>query len=147
MEQHNMSNTYAYNTWAQMKQRCYNPHNKMYKRYGGLGIKVCSLWFNSFLEFYKAMGERPSILYSLDRIDNQGDYKPNNCRWATPKEQCNNRRSNRVIKYKGQEKTMGQWAHKYGIEKTTLRHRIVNRGWSIERALTEPVRTYMRKAG
>lgn len=83
--------TVLYRAWCDMKQRCYNPKNWAYKYYGGRGIKVCEEWKNSFLTFAKDMGEHPEGM-SLDRIDNDGDYCKSNCRWATKKEQMNNKR-------------------------------------------------------
>jgi hypothetical protein len=75
-----------------MKTRCYNPNTEYYKHYGGRGIKVCDRWLNSYENFLKDMGPKPSLIYSLDRIDVNGNYEPSNCKWSTPKEQVNNRR-------------------------------------------------------
>jgi len=94
VEIHGMANTPEYRTWGRIKTRCYNKARKDYPNYGGRGIKVCDKWLNSFTEFYIDMGEKPEPkhLYSLDRIDNDGDYEPGNCRWITVKEQNNNTR-------------------------------------------------------
>ena len=86
-----------YNTWVNMKQRCYNPNFRDYKNWGGRGIKVCDRWINSFSNFINDMGERPDGK-SLDRINNDGDYEPSNCRWATSKEQIKNQRNTKSVK-------------------------------------------------
>jgi hypothetical protein len=88
---HGLRNHFLYGTWSSMKARCYNPKSKFYSYYGGRGIKVCDRWLNSIENFIQDMGNRPKGT-SLDRINNDGNYEPNNCRWATSKEQSNNRR-------------------------------------------------------
>lgn len=90
---HGLSNHPLYPTWSTMKSRCYNKNNISYKNYGARGIKVCDRWLNSFENFLKDMGEKPSDKHSLDRIDINGDYEPSNCRWATPEEQAINKRA------------------------------------------------------
>lgn len=87
--------TVEYHTWQDMKHRCYNRKNKRYKDYGGRGITVCARWLNSFENFFKDMGPRPSSKYSIDRKNNDGNYEPGNCRWATDKQQHNNTRRNK----------------------------------------------------
>ena len=88
---HKMSYTKTYKRWIAMKQRCYNPNHNAYNNYGGRGIKICERWLNSFSNFFADMGERPNGM-TLDRINNDGDYTPRNCRYATPKEQIKNQR-------------------------------------------------------
>ena len=88
---HNMCGTRIYKKWKQMKSRCYNKSYQHYDRYGGRGIKVCDEWKDNFLQFYKDMGEPPTTNHQLDRINNDGDYCKENCRWVTPSENCYNR--------------------------------------------------------
>lgn len=88
-----------YHTWFQMKSRCRTPNNTLYKYYGARGIDVCDRWFNSFNSFVEDMGEKPSATHTLDRIDNDGDYTPDNCRWADKSQQAVNRRQHKISKY------------------------------------------------
>lgn len=88
-----------YNSWRGAKKRCYNENNTSYKYYGGRGIQVCDRWLNSFENFLTDMGEKPSSSHSLDRINNDGDYSPDNCRWATSKEQSSNKRPIKLDSY------------------------------------------------
>ena len=130
---HGMYYSREYSIWGGMEQRCLNRNNHAYKNYGGRGIKVCNRWLK-FENFYKDMGECP-VGKTLDRIDNNGNYKPSNCRWATVKEQNNNRRNNHLLTFKGKTQTIAQWAKEIGINRATLSSRIY-KGWSVERALT-----------
>lgn len=125
-----------YGTWHQMINRCENPKSKHYDRYGGRGIKVCDEWhdFWSFVKWSDSIGGRPNG-YTLDRIDNDGNYCPENCRWADWKTQTSNKSSNRYITYNGKTQTIQQWSINIGLNEQTLTNRI-NRGWSIEKALT-----------
>lgn len=120
--------------WMSMKSRCYNPNNISYPNYGGRGIKVCDRWLNSFENFLADMGEKPSSEYSIDRIDVNGDYSPQNCKWATRLEQSRNRRNRVYITYNNDTKTVQEWSAITNISVATLRDRVRN-GWSAERTL------------
>lgn len=117
---HGMTKTSMYSIWTGIKGRCLNPKNTNYSRYGGRGIKVCDRWLHSFENFLADMGERPSKEYSIDRIDNNGDYCPENCRWATKKEQANNRCSTHRIEYNNEIHSIAEISQLAGIDKTTL---------------------------
>ena len=130
---HGFSRTPIYLCWGGMIQRCTNPNALSYKRYGGRGITVCKRWLK-FENFLADMGERPKG-YSLDRIDNNGNYHPNNCRWATREQQANNTSSVVLLEFDGKVQSIARWAREYGLPEITLRHRIQVWGWSISRAL------------
>lgn len=136
---HGMANTLVYGVWQQIHQRCGNPKAAGYENYGGRGIKVCERW-KSFENFVADMGVR-SDGYSIDRINNDGDYEPSNCRWATTSQQLNNRRLNRVLELNGERKTIAEWSEQLGIKWDTIRSRVDRYGWTIERALTTPVKS------
>ena len=137
---HNLSTTPEYVAWDNMKKRCYRTSNRQYKDYGGRGITICDSWLNDFTAFYKDMGPRPSPKHSIERKDNNGNYCLENCKWATKKEQTRNQRSNRLLTYNNETKTMAEWAEILNIPYDTLNHRI-HRGWSDEKALNTPVKT------
>ncbi len=123
-----------YNTWHRMIQRTTNPNDTRYDRYGGRGITVCERW-RSFENFYADMGDKPSVGMSIERINNDLGYFPENCKWATSKEQSNNTCRNHLITFEGRTQTITQWAREKGIKPVTLNSRFRN-GWSVERALT-----------
>jgi hypothetical protein len=127
----------TYRTWQSMRNRCLNPKNKEYPRYGGRGIAVCERW-NNFELFLEDMGERPPDT-SLDRVDNDGPYSPENCRWTDQVTQANNRRSNVRISFNGETRTLSDWARFTGIPYTVLHDRLVKLGWTTEQALSKPV--------
>lgn len=130
----NGGRTSTYIIWTNMLQRCENTNDGGYARYGGRGIKVCERW-HRFENFLADMGERPSGL-TIDRIDNDGDYTPENCRWASPREQANNKRSCRILEHAGLRMTMVMWARHLGLDYDSLRGRIY-RGASFARAIKE----------
>lgn len=119
----------TYTAWHGMKQRCLNPKHINYARYGGRGISVCAAWLD-FTAFLADMGERPDGL-TLDRIDTDGNYEPGNCRWATMKEQCNNwsAAAQFLVSYGGEQYTLQMLADKLGINRYTLRQRILVQRW------------------
>lgn len=128
-----------YITWQNMRARCNNPKDASYSRYGGRGIRVCKRWDESFTAFIDDMGWKPSPVYTIDRIDNDGDYEPGNCCWATPKEQANNRRSSTFLALDGVSMTIAQWSERTGLKPSAICQRLAY-GWSVERTLTEPKR-------
>jgi hypothetical protein len=122
-----------------MKARCYNQNDKAYANYGGRGITVCNKWKDSFETFYADMGSKPKGT-TLDRINNDGNYEPSNCKWSSMSEQGRNRRTNRLIEYKKEIKTIVEWSEELNIPYSAIRNRL-DSGWPIERAFTEPVRS------
>lgn len=132
-----MSHPIEYRCYTSMKTRCYNKKCPPYKNYGGRGIKVCDRWLGpqGFINFMIDMGERPSSRHSLDRIDNNQGYFPDNCRWADNATQGNNRRTNKLLSYNGETLTEAEWAKKIGVNRGTLHERL-RRGVPLERALT-----------
>lgn len=137
---HNRSNSErspTYTTWHSMKQRCLNPNDTNYPNYGAKGIRVCGRW-HDFGRFLADMGERPAGL-TLDRINSNGDYEPGNCRWATMKEQCNNWGGRNLrVRYSGEEYTLQELADKLGLDRYTLRRRILDMRWPQEHWADRP---------
>lgn len=142
-KKHGLTESSEYVIWQSMRQRVKNPNNRRHASYSGRGIDICARW-EDFEAFLKDMGPRPSTLHSIDRIDNDKGYSPDNCRWATPKQQMANRRNSLYVEYKGETLVMAELARRCGIPANTLRARIVEKGWDINRATTQPVR-YKRK--
>jgi hypothetical protein len=119
-----------------MKDRCYRHKNNQYKDYGGRGISVCDEWLNNFQAFYDwAMSHGYKEELTIDRIDNNGNYEPSNCRWATRKEQNNNTRRNRRVEFNNESHTVKEWCDMLGITQSVFYHRLA-RGWTVEEALT-----------
>lgn len=131
-----------YGVWSSILSRCYLKTNRAYRNYGGRGVTVCDRWRESFAAFREDVGPRPSPAHSIDRIDNDKGYEPGNVRWATRKEQSRNRRSNHPITHDGQTLLLVEWAEKTGISVHLIRARIYRLGWTVERALTTPVRPH-----
>jgi hypothetical protein len=127
-----------YASWAQAIQRCHNEKDGHFADYGGRGIKVCDRWRSSFESFLADMGPRPRGT-TIDRVDVNGDYAPGNCRWATPKQQCRNKRTNHYITLRGERLCVSEWSERSGISAGTIVARLA-RGWDEERAITAPVR-------
>lgn len=126
----------VFSTWCKMRARCESPGSTSYKWYGGRGIRVCERWY-SFEAFLEDMGPRPSPLHSVDRIDNDGDYSPENCRWATPKDQARNRRSSRLLCALGETKSLASWAEESPVNYSTIIRRL-SKGWTNEAAIFTP---------
>lgn len=135
------------NVYYAMVHRCTNKNHHKYKDYGGRGITVCARWLESFKNFYEDMGERPSMDHSLDRIDNNEGYSIDNCRWATPKEQSRNQRSNRILEAFGKSQCLVEWAEELGIPTSTLDSRLNKRGWCVTKALLLPKKNISNQAG
>lgn len=136
MKTHGQTKTPEFNTWVNIRQRCYNKNHPQYKDYGGRGILVCDRWLESFENFYNDMGEKPFKKATLERKNTNGNYTPDNCKWATFKEQQNNRRNNRIVEYDGKKQTLQQWADEYNIDSDIVRSRIDRDGWDLYKALT-----------
>lgn len=133
---HKLCYTRLYNTWSCMKSRCTNAKDTRYKDYGGRGITICEEWLHDFQAFYDwAIANGYSDTLTIDRKDNDKGYYPDNCRWATKKEQNTNQRRNRWITYNGETKTITDWARTTNIDYRALSRRL-QRGWSIEKTLT-----------
>ena len=144
MTTHGMARTPEYQAWINMKSRCFYPNNKYYSDYGGRGIAVCDRWKNSSQNFLADMGTKPSPKHSLDRIDNDGNYSVENCRWATKAEQDNKRRSSRLITIACVTLTIAQWTKEMGFRQRVIYDRL-EAGWSEFDAVMTPIRKYNSK--
>lgn len=137
---HNMCKSPEFRIWSHMLERCSSPKSSSYERYGGRGISVCEKWKGSFNSFYQDVGPRPSSDHSIERIDNNGNYEPGNCRWATRIEQARNKRNNRIITAFGQSLCIAEWAEKTGIGVGTISQRIRRGSMTPEQVVSESVR-------
>ncbi len=126
--------TREYRAWDAMIQRCTNPSNKTFPRYGGRGVAVCQRWLTDSAHFLADMGRCPEG-HQIERIDNDGNYEPSNCRWATRLEQARNKSANVRLTHNGETLCLQEWANRVGIRRETIRHRL-KKGWPIEQALT-----------
>lgn len=133
---HGMAKTPEYKSWAGMKERCSNASLKGYRNYGGRGIKVCERWLNSFEAFFADMKKKPSPKHSLDRIDVNGDYSPENCRWATDREQAANRRDTTKYLFNGEMMALSHIAEIVKIPQTTLCRLVRRKGMTIESVIS-----------
>jgi hypothetical protein len=127
-----------YRAWANMLTRCRNPESAYFEIYGGRGIRVCVRW-HSFQNFLADMGPRPSQRHSNHRLDNDGNYEPGNCVWATAEEQARNRSNNSLLTFNGETRCVAEWSSVLGLNYCALKMRI-RKGWSVERALSTPIR-------
>lgn len=133
---HGKRYTRKYMFWSSMKARCNpDPNQQNYGLYAGRGISMCQRWMESFDNFDADMPDPPNDALSIDRIDNNGNYEPGNCRWATKMEQANNRRTNVLITFNGKTQTISQWSRELPLDKTTIRKRLL-KGWPIEKVLS-----------
>ena len=124
-----------------MKQRCYNPNHPQYSNYGGRGISACDEWSNDFMAFKRwALSSGYEEHLTLDRVDNNGDYGPDNCRWATMRQQENNRSDNMTLTLNGKTQTLAEWSREIGMKYVTLFHRVYVKGMDADSALNTPVR-------
>lgn len=137
--------TPEYYTWHTMKDRCHNAKSKNFPGYGGRGIMVCERWRNSFEAFFSDMGHRPSSAHSIERINNDGNYEPENCRWATRNEQARNRRSSTAVTVGDRTLTVVEWSEETGVDAVIIYQRL-KRGWGPEAAVrTAPMRKGVKR--
>lgn len=136
-ERHGKSGTPEYRVWQGILQRCCNPNEPNFKHYGARGIQVCDRWFESFESFYEDMGPRPGPKYTINRRNNDGDYTPENCHWATHGEQLQNTSRNQHIDLDGETLVLAELARRAKVDSTTMKHRI-KAGWSTEDLMKDP---------
>ena len=142
---HGLKNTRLFSIWNNIKTRCYNSNSPAYKHYGGRGITICDEWRDDFKAFYDwAVSHGYQDNLTIDRINNDGNYEPNNCRWVTIKIQSINRRNNHLYTIYGETKALSLWCEQFNINYKTVRDRL-KRGWDIEIALTYPVDSRFRR--
>lgn len=135
-----------YSIWIAMKKRCSNEKVHNFKNYGGKGIKVCDRWIDSFDNFYEDMGPRPSKDHTIERIENDKDYGPSNCKWLHKLLQSENQTSNILLTFNNKTQNLRKWSKEMGISEWALRKRI-KQNWDINKALTQPVKNGNKKIG
>lgn len=155
---HGLSSSPEFEIWTGMQTRCLNKNAHGFTNYGDRGISICQRWMDSFENFLADMGPRPSPTHSIERIDNDGNYEPSNCRWATDKEQANNKRNNVKVTIDGVTKYLSAWAHQFGVQISTasLRHKQGLRGMEIftskvksisHEGITDTIRGWSKRTG
>jgi len=143
---HGLKRTRLYRIWQAMKTRCYNPNFVRFKDYGGRGITICNEWLNDFQAFYDwSIKHGYQEHLTIDRINNNGDYEPSNCRWVTNTIQVNNSRQCNLIEFNGEIHNLTEWSKILGIPRYVLSNRINSYGWDIERAFTTKVKKKRKK--
>ncbi len=138
LTKHKLIKSAEYRTWSSMRERCLNKNNQDFKHYGGRGIAICERWLNlenGFLNFFADMGKKPTPKHSIDRINTNGNYEPNNCKWSTHTEQVRNTNRNHYITHNGETKCLTEWAEQLGINAGTLSGRLLNYGYTFEEAI------------
>lgn len=140
---HGLSKSPEYRSWINMKTRCYDASTPYYPGWGGRGIRVCDRWLNSFPSFLEDVGKRPSKRHSLDRIDVNGNYAPDNVRWAVPETQGRNKRDHHFVEVDGHEITLAEAADRAPVPYNTVLYRL-KRGWSVKNAISFPSRKGFR---
>ena len=142
---HGLRNTRLFSIWANIKTRCTNSNSTFYNRYGGRGITICDEWKDNFKAFYDwAMANGYQDNLTIDRIDNNGNYEPNNCRWVTVKDQARNKTNNHLYTINNETKALSVWCEQFNINYKTVRDRL-KRGWNIKKALSCPVDIRFRR--
>lgn len=141
---HQKCNTAEYHSWSGMKSRCFNKKDRDFQNYGERGIRVCKRWLNSFENFYADMGPKPSQKHSIDRINNDKDYCPENCRWATIIEQNRNKRNSIILLLNDESHSIDEWSEIKNIKRSTIEARL-RYGWTTEKILNTPTNHYNRK--
>lgn len=138
---HHLSNTKLYRIWNAMLQRCNNKNYSAYKYYGAKGVSICKEWANNFLAFYEwSIANGYSDELTIDRIDYNGNYSPDNCRWVDRKVQANNRTFCKMIEYNGKTQTLMQWCEELGLNYKRVHSRLYRLGWTFEKAISTPVK-------